>query len=88
MRGFKDIKSVELHHFAETSVSGYGTASYLCFTDVEDCIYYSLVMGKSSIAPFKTVTVPRLELTDATLAVKVNKQLCEELQLPINNVIL
>ena len=85
---FKGIKSIELHHFADASVSGYGTASYLRFTDVEDRIHCSLVMGKSRVAPLKTVTVPRLELTAATLAVKVDKQLREELQLPLNDVVL
>ena len=85
---FKGIKSIELHHFTDASVSGYGTASYLRFTDVENRIHCSLVMGKSRVASLKTVTVPRLELTAATLAVKVNKQLREELPLPINDVVL
>ena len=85
---FKDIKSIELHHFADASVSGYGTASYLRFADVEERIHCSLVMGKSRVAPLKTVTVPRLELTAATLAVKVYKQLCEELQLAVDRVVL
>ena len=85
---FKDIKSIELHHFADASISGYGTASYLRFINVEDRIHCSLVMGKTRVAPLKTITVPRLELTAATLAVKVNKQLCGELQLPINKVVL
>ena len=85
---FKDIKSIELHHFADASVSRYGTASYLRFIDAEDRIHCSLVMGKATVAPLKTITVPRLELTTATLAVKVNKQLRGELQLPINKVVL
>ena len=39
------------------------------------------------MAPVKTVTVPRLELTAATLAVEVDKQIREELDLLINRVI-
>ena len=57
-------------------------------TDVEDHIHCTLVMGKSSVTALKTITVPRLELTAATWAVKVNKHLYRELQLPINKIVL
>ena len=84
--GFKDVKNIELHHFADASTEGYGTASYLRFESADGRIHCSLVMGKSRVAPLKTVTVPRLELTAATLAVKVDKQIREELDLPIHRV--
>ena len=64
---------MELHHFADASIEGYGTASYLRLEDSDEKVHCSLVMGKSRVAPLKTVTVPRLELTAATLAVKVDK---------------
>ncbi|XP_068739567.1 uncharacterized protein [Montipora capricornis] len=54
---FKDIKSIELQHFSDASVSGYGTASYLRFINVEDHIHCSLVVGKARVAPLKTITV-------------------------------
>ena len=78
---------MELHHFADASIEGYGTASYLRLEDSDEKVHCSLVMGKSRVAPLKTVTVPRLELTAATLAVKVDKQIREELDLPINRVV-
>ena len=53
---FKDVKSIELHHFADASVSGYGTASYLRFTVVKDVSTAAWLWE-------------RLELTTATLAV-------------------
>ena len=85
--GFKEIKSAELHHFTDASIDGYGTASYLRLEDSDGKVHCSLVMGKSRVASLKTVTVPRLELTAATLAVKVDKQIREELDLPINRVV-
>ncbi len=85
--GFKELKSVELHHFTDASTEGYGTASYLRLEDVEGKVHCGLIMGKSRVAPLKTMTVPRLELTAATLAVKVDKQIRQELDLPITRVI-
>lgn len=85
--GFKELKSIELHHFADVSTEGYGTASYLCLTDSNDNVHCTLVMGKSRVAPLKTVAVPRLELTAAVLAVKVDKQIRKELELPLGHVV-
>lgn len=64
--------TVELHHFADASTEGYGTASYLRLTGSNDNVHCTLIMGKSRVAPLKTVRVPRLELTAAVLAVKVD----------------
>jgi hypothetical protein len=85
--GFKEIESAELHHFAGVSTGGYSTASYLRLEDTCGKIHCSLVMGKARVAPLKTVTVLRLELTAATLAVKEDKQIREELDIPIDRVI-
>ena len=68
--------------FADASQEhGYGTASYLRIIDQgkihysfkdQGKIHYSFVMGKSHLRPLKNaVTVPRLELTAATLATLV-----------------
>ena len=41
-------------------------------------------MSKTHLAPLKSLSVPRLELTAATLAVKLDKMLRKELDVPIN----
>lgn len=77
-----EVKCAELHHFADASQEhGYGTASYLCLNNDQDQIHCSFVMGKSCVRPLRSaVTVPKLELIAATLAVKINKVVMKELE--------
>ena len=64
---------------SDASQVGYGRCSYLRVVDKNGRIHCSLVMGKARVAPLKTVTIPRLELTAATVSVKVASMLKEEL---------
>lgn len=89
-KDFGEVKHVELHHFTDASQEhGYGTASYLRLVNSRGQIHCCFVMGKSRVKPLKSaVTVPKLELTAATLATKVNKVITRELEgrLKINSV--
>ncbi|XP_046548628.1 uncharacterized protein LOC124258605 [Haliotis rubra] len=77
---FTNVKCVELHHFADASNSGYGQSSYLSFIDEANHVHCAFVMGKARIAPLKSVTIPRLELTAAVVSVRVSEFLQRELQ--------
>ena len=77
--GFGQIKTVELHHFSDASLSGYGQCSYLRLISESDETHCSLVMGKARDTPLKPVTIPRLELTAAVVSVKISQWLGEEL---------
>ncbi len=81
-QGFEEPSSVQLHHFCDASEVGYGTASYLRFINKEGHIHTVLVMGKARVAPLKTITIPRLELAAAVLAVRIDRMLRQELELP------
>ena len=72
---FSTIANVQIHHFSDASEVGYGAVSYLRFVDAESKVHCSFVMSKSRLAPLKSLSVPRLELTAATLAVKLDKML-------------
>lgn len=83
--GFGGIKSAQLHHFSDASNSGYGTVSYILLTNEKDQKCISFLMGKSRVAPLKQVTIPRMELTAAVIAVKMEKMLQQELQLQLDD---
>jgi hypothetical protein len=71
---------VQLHHFADASERGYGTVSYLRYKNGTQ-VHCAFVLAKARVAPLKKVSVPRLELTAATVMVKVNNMLHKELQM-------
>ena len=77
---FGEVVSVSLHHFSDASQEGYGQCSYLRLVDNHAQIHCTLLLGKSRVPPVKPVTVPRLELTAATISVKVASLLKSELE--------
>ncbi|XP_071150422.1 uncharacterized protein [Mytilus edulis] len=81
--GFGEIVAADLHHFADASEIGYGVVSYLHIKNEEGNTYCSFIMGKSQVTPLKQVTIPRLELTAATVAVRTNKMILKELEIPV-----
>ena len=81
---FNSVKEVTLHHFSDASEESYGQVSYLRLVDTENKTHCVFVMGKSRVAPLKFVSIPRLELTAATLSVKMSKLIREELQYSID----
>ena len=81
---FGKVVSVQLHHFSDASQQGYGAVSYLRFLDDKDAIHCSFVMGKARTAPLKTVTIPRLELSAAVVASRLDKILRNEIDIPVD----
>jgi len=81
---FGSTKKIELHHFADACDKGYGSVSYLRIISNNGDVHCSLLFAKSRVSPLKKITTPRLELTAATLAVKLNRILLSELQIQIH----
>ena len=75
--------AAQLHHFSDASEYAYGTVSYLLLENTEGKKHCAFLMGKSRVAPLKLITIPRLELTAAVVAVKVDKMLQQELKIPL-----
>ena len=71
----------EIHHFADASEKGYGTVSYLRAKNNCGKINFALLFAKSRVTPTKKISVPRLELTTATLAVNIDLMLRREMEI-------
>jgi len=82
---FGNLHQVELHHFSDASQTGYGAVSYIRLIDTNKNIHCSFVMGKSRVAPLKTVSIPRLELSAAVVSIKLNSIVNLELEYPIDS---
>lgn len=80
---FGATQSAQLHHFADASEDGYATTSYILLTNHENEKHCSLVLGKARVTPLKHVTIPRLELMAAVVAVKMDRMLRQELKIPL-----
>ena len=67
-----EISSSQLNHFSDASQQGYGSVTYLRITDNHGNVKCSFVMGKSRLAPLKPVTIPRMELSEAVIATRLD----------------
>ena len=70
---FGRIKHAELHHFSDASQYGYGQSSYLRLVSECGKVSCSFVIGKARVVPLKKLTIPRLELTAATVSAKMSE---------------
>ena len=82
---FSEIVEAELHHFCDASKDAYGAVSYLRLTNKDNEVHCSFLMGKSRLAPIKQVTIPRLELLGAVVAVQMDTLLKREMRIKIKS---
>ena len=80
---FGEVKSVQIHNFADASDSGYGTVSYLRLVNADDKISCAFLASRARVAPLKKTTIPRMELTAATVALRINKMLVSSINYPV-----
>ena len=80
---FGPTKAAQIHHFSDASQDGYGVVSYLLSKNDQGEKHVSFLMGKSRVAPLKQITIPRMELTAAMIAVKMDRMVRKELEVPL-----
>ncbi|XP_028404804.1 uncharacterized protein LOC114527371 [Dendronephthya gigantea] len=81
---FGKIVSSQLHQFADASERAYGAVSYLRLVNEHGDIHVSFVIGKARLAPLKVVTIPRLELSAAVVATRLDKMVRNEIDFSID----
>ena len=81
---FSDVKRCELHHFSDASNQGYGAVSYLRQINAIGKVHCSLIMAKSRLALLKAMTIPRMELSAAVLATRLDRMIKQEVTLSID----
>ena len=78
-KDFGDVVSPQLHTFSDASQHGYRAVTYLRVVNSSGDVYCSFLIGKSRQTPKKSVTIPRLELSAAVVATKLNLMMQHEL---------
>lgn len=76
---FGTVLSQQIHLFSDASSVGYGSVAYLRLRDDSDRVHCTFLMDKARLAPIKSVTMPRLELSAATVSIRVGELLRREI---------
>lgn len=78
--------TIELHGFSDSSNQAFGAAIYVRTMDRHGHIMVKLLFAKSRVAPIKTQTIPRLELSAALLLATNMQAVKTALKIPIDKV--
>ena len=70
---------IQLHVFAHTSEKGFGAVCYAQLVFPDGRVQVSFVMARNRVAPLKQLSIPRLELQAAVLALRLNCLIRQEL---------
>ena len=81
---FGVVTTCQIHHFADVSQIAYGAVSYLRITNAQGLIHCSFVIGKSRLSPLKHLTIPRLELSAAVVAARLDKIIRTETDIQVD----
>lgn len=75
---------LEIHTFGNASLKALGAAVYLRTEDSSGNVAINFLASKSKVAPMKTVTLPRLELNAAVMAIRLANCVSKALNLNVD----
>ena len=82
-----DITSVQLHVFSDASEDAFAVVAYTRMTDEDGQHTVSLMMSRTRVTPLKQLSIVRLELQPALLAVRLARAVQDELTCKFEDVI-
>ncbi|GBN67319.1 hypothetical protein AVEN_205701-1 [Araneus ventricosus] len=82
------IKKTILVGFADASQAAYGAVVYMKSISETNSVVMKLIASKSRIAPIKTISIPRLELSACLLLSQLVEKIIDALKMKIDDVIL
>ncbi|UYV76707.1 hypothetical protein LAZ67_14001843, partial [Cordylochernes scorpioides] len=72
-----EIEELQLHGFCDASLNAYSAVFYLKTRFKIQKIKINMITSKTKVAPLKTITIPRLELSAALLLAQLNQVILE-----------
>ena len=81
---FAGIVETELLNFAHASEAGFGAVLFLRSINNWGEVHCSFFLGKERLSPMKPMTIPRLELSATTIAVRLERLIKRELEIHID----
>lgn len=80
------VQSTELCVFPGASVKAISAVSYLKVTSTDGTTELGFVLGKARLAPQPELTVPRLELCAAVMAIEIPEDISEEIDHTLDSI--
>ncbi|KFD63100.1 hypothetical protein M514_24687, partial [Trichuris suis] len=82
-----EVAKIELHSFSDASETAFGAVVYLRTISTSATVNVSFLMAKTRIAPRRPLTIPRLELQAAVMAVRLVDTMKQEMGLPVDRAV-
>ena len=82
-RTFGEVTNAQLNHCSDASEASYGDVSYIRMENEDGKIHCSFLIAKSRLKPLKPNAIPRLELSAAAVAVRLDRLTKRELDVKV-----
>jgi len=77
------LESIELHVFGDASADAYGAVAYTRCVYAIGSVLYHFVCAKSKVAPSESISIPRLRLIAALLALRLGTYVAKALDIEL-----